>query len=313
MVKYLVRRLLLAIPTLFGGITLIFLAINIVPGDPAALMLGDYYTGDAYQALVKKLGLDQPLPVRYLHYLGNVAQGNLGQSFRSGRSVLGDIESQFPYTLTLALASLLIAIVIGVTIGIISAITRNRWPDQVAMLFALSSISTPSFFLAAVLILIFSVHLGWLPALGAGNLHRPLTMLKYLVLPAIALGTRSGALIARLTRSAVIEVLSQDYVRTARAKGLRERRVLTGHALRNALLPIITIIGLDLGSLLGGATIIEIVFNRPGLGKLLVDGVLTRDYPTVQGTMIFFMVVILLSNLLADIGYALADPRIQYN
>lgn len=313
MVKYLVRRLLLAIPTLFGGITLIFLAINIVPGDPAALMLGDYYTGDAYQALVKKLGLDQPLPVRYLHYLGNVARGNLGQSFRSGRSVLGDIKSQFPYTLTLALASLLIAIVIGVTIGIISAITRNRWPDQIAMLFALSSISTPSFFLAAVLILIFSVHLGWLPALGAGNLHRPLTMLKYLVLPAIALGTRSGALIARLTRSAVIEVLSQDYVRTARAKGLRERRVLTGHALRNALLPIITIIGLDLGSLLGGATIIEIVFNRPGLGKLLVDGVLTRDYPTVQGTMIFFMVVILLSNLLADIGYALADPRIQYN
>jgi len=312
-VKYLVRRLLLAIPTLFGGITLIFLAINIVPGDPAALMLGDYYTGDAYQALVKKLGLDQPLPVRYLHYLGNVARGNLGQSFRSGRSVLGDIESQFPYTLTLALASLVIAIVFGVTIGIISAVTRNRWPDQIAMLFALSSISTPSFFLAAVLILIFSVHLGWLPALGAGNLHQPLTMLKFLILPAIALGTRSGALIARLTRSAVIEVLSQDYVRTARAKGLRERRVLTEHALRNAMLPVITIIGLDLGSLLGGATIIEIVFNRPGLGKLLVDGVLNRDYPTVQGTMIFFMVVILVSNLLADIGYALADPRIQYN
>lgn len=313
MVKYLIRRLLLAIPTLFGGMTLIFLAINIIPGDPAAMMLGDYYTGDAYHALVTKLGLDQPLPVRYVHYLADVARGNLGDSFRSGRSVFGDIKSQFPYTLELAIASLILAILIGVTIGIISAVMRNRWPDQVAMLLALASISAPSFFVAAVLILIFSVHLGWLPALGGGNLHEPVTSLKYLVLPAIALGTRSAALIARLTRSTVIDVLGHDYVRTARAKGLRERNVLTRHAFRNALLPLITVIGLDLGNLLGGAAIIEIIFNRPGLGKLLVDGVLNRDYPTVQGTMIFFMVMILLSNLLADVGYAIADPRIHFD
>lgn len=313
MLRYILRRILLAIPTIFGGMTLIFLAINIIPGDPAALMLEDYYTGEAYDALVKKMGLDQPLHVRYVNFLTDVAQGDLGTSFRSGRSVMSDIRAQFPYTLTLALASLLIAIVLGVSIGVISATTRNRWPDQLAMLFALSSISTPSFFLAVLLILVFSVRLGWLPALGAGDLSDPVSTLKYLALPAFALGTRSAALFARLTRSAVIEILNQDYVRTARAKGLPERAVLVRHALRNAWLPLITIIGLDLGSLLGGTTIIEIVFNRPGMGKLLVDAVLNRDYPTIQGTMIFFMIVILLSNLLADIGYSIADPRIRYD
>lgn len=298
---------------MIGGMTLIFLAINIIPGDPAALMLEDYYTGEAYDALVKKMGLDQPLHIRYLHFMADVARGDLGTSFRSGRSVMSDIRAQFPYTLTLALASLLIAILIGVTIGIISATNRNRWPDQLAMLFALSAISTPSFFLAVLLILLFSVELGWLPVLGAGDLNNPLEALKYLALPALALGTRSAALIARLTRSAVIEILNQDFVRTARAKGMHERTVLIRHALRNALLPLITIIGLDLGSLLGGTTIIEIVFNRPGMGKLLVDAVLNRDYPTIQGTMIFFMVLILLSNLLADIGYSIADPRIRFD
>lgn len=312
MFRYLLRRLVIAIPTLFGGITLIFLAINTIPGDPAALMLGDYYTGEAYHALVKQMGLDQPLPVRYVRYLADILQGDFGHSFRSGRSVVADIKSQFPYTLALALTSLGIAVILGVGLGVISALKRNRWPDQLAMLFALSSISTPSFVLAALLILVFSVHLGWLPALGGGDPSRPLSMLKYLVLPALALGTRSAALIARLTRSAVLEVLNQDYIRTARAKGLTEWRVMTRHALRNAMLPVITVIGLDLGTLLGGTTIIEIVFSRPGMGKLLVDGVLNRDYPTVQATMIFFMVLILLSNLLADIGYGLADPRIKY-
>jgi ABC-type dipeptide/oligopeptide/nickel transport system permease component len=313
MLRYILRRLMLAIPTLLGGVTLIFLAINLIPGDPAALFLGDYYTGEAYQAQVKKMGLDQPLAVRYVHYLGDLVQGNLGTSFRSQRSVLSDILAQFPYTLTLALTSLLIAVLLGITIGVISATTRNRWPDQLSMFFALSSISTPSFFMAALLILLFSVHLGWLPALGAGDIHHPASMIRFLILPAVALGMRSAALIARLTRAAVIEVLGQDYVRTARGKGVSERGVLVRHALRNAMLPIITIIGLDLGSLLGGTTIIEIVFNRPGMGKLLVDGVLNRDYPTVQGTMIFFMVLILLSNLLADIGYGLADPRIHFD
>jgi len=313
MLRFVIRRLAFAVPTLLVGMTLIFFAINIIPGDPAALMLGDYYTGEAYNALVTKMRLDQPLHVRYFHFLGDVLQGDLGTSFRSGRTVASDIASQFPYTLVLALSSLLIAIVIGVAIGILSALTRNRWPDQLAMLGALSSISTPSFFFGVLLILVFSVSLGWFPALGAGDFAEPSSVISHLVLPALALGLRSAAMIARLTRSAVIEILNQDYIRTAQAKGLARRTVLLQHALRNATLPLITIIGLDLGSLLGGTTIVEIVFNRPGMGKLLVDGVLNRDYPTVQGTIIFFMLLILLSNLLADIGYGLADPRIRFD
>lgn len=313
MIRFILRRLAFAIPTLLVGMTLIFFAINIIPGDPATLLLGDYYTGEAYDALVKQMGLDQPLHMRYLWFMGDTLRGDLGTSFRTGRTVLSDIAAQFPYTLTLALASLLIAVVTGVTVGIISAMTRNRWPDQIAMLAALSSISTPSFFFGVLLILVFSVYLGWLPALGAGDFSEPGSVLLHLILPAFALGLRSAAMIARLTRSAVIEILNQDYIRTAQAKGLAQRTVLLHHALRNATLPLITIIGLDLGALLGGTTIIEIVFNRPGMGKLLVDGVLNRDYPTVQGTIIFFMILILLSNLLADIGYGLADPRIRFD
>jgi ABC-type dipeptide/oligopeptide/nickel transport system permease component len=312
MTRFLLRRLAFAIPTLLGGLTLIFFAINVIPGDPAALILDDYFSGEAYDAMVVQMGLDQPLHVRYVRYLGDVVRGDLGYSFRSGRSVLGDIMSQFPYTLSLALASLLISIVLGVTIGIISATTRNRWPDQLAMLFVLTSISSPIFFVGVILILIFSVHLGWLPALGGGTLSRPSSMILPLILPALALGIRSAALIARLTRSAVIEVLNQDYVRTARAKGLVERVVLVRHTARNAMLPVITIVGIDLGNLLGGTAIIEIVFNRPGLGKLLVEAVGARDYPMVQGTMLFFMAMVLLANLLADMGYGIADPRIRF-
>lgn len=313
MVRFILRRLAFAIPTLLVGMTLVFFAINIIPGDPAALMLGDYYTGEAYDALIVKMGLDRPLPERYLHFLADVLRGDLGTSLRSGRTVASDIAAQFPYTLTLALASLAIAVVIGVAVGIISAVARNRWPDQLAMLVALSSISTPSFFFGVLLILVFSVYLGWFPALGAGEFSEPGSLLQHLILPAFALGLRSAAMIARLTRSTVIDILNQDYIRTAQAKGLAQRTVLLNHALRNATLPLITIIGLDLGSLLGGTTIVEIVFNRPGMGKLLVDGVLNRDYSTVQGTIIFFMILVLLSNLLADIGYGLADPRIRFD
>lgn len=313
MTRFLIRRLLFAIPTLLGGLTFVFFAINVIPGDPAALILDEYFQGDAYDAMIVAMGLDQPLPVRYVNYIGDVIQGDLGNSFRSGRPVMADMLAQFPYTFTLAIASLIIGVILGITIGIISATTRNRWPDQLAMLFVLTSISSPTFFVGVILILIFAVHLGWLPALGGGTFSEPTTVLKALILPSFALGIRSAALIARLTRSAIIEVLNQDYVRTARAKGLAERVVLVRHTFRNALLPIITIVGIDLGNLLGGTAVIEIVFNRPGLGSLLVTGVTTRDYPMVQGTMLFFMLMVLLANLLADIGYGVADPRIRYD
>lgn len=311
MIQYVLRRLLSAVPTVFAGVTLVFFAINVIPGDPAAVMLEDYFEGEAYDAMVKEMGLDQPLYVRYVHYLGDIARGDFGTSFRTGRSVSGDILSQLPYTLTLAVSSVIISVILGVTIGTIAAATRNRWPDQLSMVFVLVSISTPSFVFATVLILIFAVRLGWLPALGGGSTDDPMSMLKPLILPAFALGLRSAAIVARLARSAFLDVLNQDYMRTARAKGLRERSVLIGHGLRNAMLPIITITGINLGSLLGGTAIVEIVFNRPGLGKLLVDGVASRDYPMVQGTMLFFITVVILANLLADVGYGVADPRIR--
>lgn len=313
MYRYVLRRLILALPTLLGGVTVIFLAINIIPGDPAALFLEDYFTGEAYDALVVKMGLDQPLHIRYIRYLGDVLQGDLGYSFRSGRSVWLDIKSQFPYTLTLAICALIISTVIGILAGIISATQRNKWPDQLTMVLALGAVSMPSFWLAVLLILTFSVYMGLLPAIGGGEFGNPLSMLKYALLPAIAIGMRSAGLIARLTRSALLEVLGQDFVRTARAKGLSTPIVIVRHAIRNAMLPVITVVALNLGHMLGGATIVETVFNRPGIGKLLVDAVLTRDYPLVQGTMIFFMFMILLANLLADVAYAVADPRIRYD
>jgi ABC-type dipeptide/oligopeptide/nickel transport system permease component len=304
---------MLVIPTLLGGVTFVFLAINIIPGDPAALFLEDYYTGEAYEALKQRMGLDKPLHIRYVHYLGDLARGSLGRSFRTGRSVLGDIGAQFPYTFFLAVSGLVLAVVIGVSAGVISATTHNRWPDQIIMVLSLFAISTPSFVLATILILIFSIQLDALPAIGGGDLKQPLDMLKYLVLPAISIGSRSAALIARITRSALLETIHQDYVRTARAKGLRESWVVFVHAFRNAMIPVITVVALNLGSMLGGATVTETVFSRPGMGKLLVGAVLTRDYPQVQGTMIFYMAMILFANLLADLGYALADPRIRYD
>lgn len=313
MLRYIVRRLLLAIPTVFGGMTLIFFGINVVPGDPATLVLGDYYTQESYDALAKTMGLDQPLYVRYAHFLADVARGDFGTSLLTGQSVVDAIRAHFPHTLTLALASIVVALLVGISIGILSATTRNRWPDQLSMLFALLSISTPSFVLAVILILVFSVRLGWLPTIGAGDFSEPLGLLKYLILPVLALSMRSVALIARLTRSTMLEVMNRDYIRTARAKGLHERAVISRHVLRNAMLPLITVIGLDLGALLSGSLVIEVVFNRPGMGRLLVDSVVTRDYPMVQGVMIFFMIIILLSNLLADIGYGIADPRIRFD
>jgi ABC-type dipeptide/oligopeptide/nickel transport system permease component len=313
MSNYFVRRWLTTIPTLFGGVTLIFLAVNLIPGDPVALMLENYFSGDAYEAIKIRLGLDQPLYVRYIRYLGDLLQGNLGTSFRTGRNVLMDILAQFPYTFSLALAALSLASLIGIVAGVVSATQRNTWPDQTIMVAALTAVSTPSFWYAILLMMFFSVRLRWFPTIGGGSLDEPLSFLKSLVLPAVAIGTRSAALIARLTRSALLDCLGQDYVQTARAKGLTERVVVFRHAFRNALLPVITIIGIDLGHMLGGTAIIEKVFSRPGVGKLLVDGVLARDYPQVQGAMIFFMVMILIANFLADVAYGIADPRIRYD
>jgi ABC-type dipeptide/oligopeptide/nickel transport system permease component len=313
MFKHVVRRLLAAIPTLIGGVTFIFLAVNLIPGDPVALFLENYFSADAYEAIAARLGLDQPLPVRYLRYMGDLARGDLGTSFRTGRSVLGDIIAQFPYTLALTVAGLSLAVLLGVGIGIISATRRNQWPDQVSMVLSLMAVSTPSFWFGILLMMLFAVRLRWLPAIGGGSFDDPVGLLSFLVLPAFAIGTRSAALIARLTRSSLLDCLGQDYVRTARSKGLTERVVIFRHAFRNALIPVITVVTLDLGHMLGGAAIIEKVFSRPGIGKLLVDGVLARDYPQVQGTMIFFMIMVLITNLLADLAYTMADPRIRYD
>jgi ABC-type dipeptide/oligopeptide/nickel transport system permease component len=261
----------------------------------------------------QRLGLDRPLPVQYVEYLGRVATGNFGDSFRTKRQVADDIASQFPFTVQLAVGSLLVSILIGVPAGVVAAANRNRLPDQISMVISLIGGCAPGFWLGVMLILFFSLQLNLLPSLGAAGWDEPGKMLQTLVLPSLTLGAAGAALLARITRSALLEVLGQDYVRTARSKGLSGRAVLFGHAFRNALVPVTTVLTLELGQLLAGSAIIEIVFSRPGVGHLLIDAVLTRDYPVIQATLLFFVLMVSLATLLGDTLYSLIDPRIRYD
>ena len=312
MSSHVLNRLLIVFPTLLGALTLIFLFVHILPGDPVRLMLGDSYTVEAGEIITQQLGLDKPLYEQYWNYIKGLATGNLGISFRTNRNVMEVVLDQFPFTVSLALASLVVSIIIGIPAGITAAVKRNQWPDYIGMLIALFAISMPSFWFGIVLLVLFSLNLGWFPTIGVGETSSLPSLLHHLALPAIALGARSAALIARTTRSSILEVLNEDYIRTGRAKGLRERVVLYRHAFRNALIPVITILGIDMGRLLGGSTIVEIVFSRAGIGQVLIRSVLDRDYPQVQATLAFYVVLVIFSNLLADLGYSFADPRIRY-
>lgn len=334
MVKYIIKRLLLLVPVILGVSILVFFVMHMFTTDPAALILGQHATQDQIHALRKQLGLNNPIYIQYLDFLKGLLHGNLGDSLMSKTSVWSEIMSRFPATIELALTSILIASIMGILMGVISAIKQNSILDYISMVVSLLGVSMPIFWLGLILILIFAVQLHWLPVSGridigfeptkitglylldsliTGNMVAFKSSLLHLILPAVALGSYSTAIIARMTRSTMLEVVRQDYIRTARAKGIGENVVVLRHALKNALIPIITVIGLQLGSLLGGAVLTETVFSWPGVGKYTVDAILATDYPVVQGAVMMMAVIFVLVNLIVDIVYAFIDPRIKYS
>ena len=309
------HRVLVTIPTVLGVVTLAFVLIHVAPGDPAELLLGDYVgvTPQVLSELREYLGLGLPLPVQYVKYVTNVLRGDLGRSFRTNQSVASEIIGQAPFTLALAAAGIILAVTVGIPTGIVAAVRRNSLADYATTTVAMFWLASPGFWFGILLIYFLAYRLGWFPVFGAGTWDNWRSLIAHLALPAVAIGVRSAALIARMTRSALLEVLSQDYIRTARAKGLAGGAVILRHALRNAAIPIVTIIGLDIAYLLGGAVVTETVFSRPGLGKLVVDAIHARDYPMVQGAIMVFAFGILLINLLVDLSYAFIDPRVRYS
>jgi peptide/nickel transport system permease protein len=313
MILYLVRRLLGIVPVLALVAVTSFLLVYLVPGDPAMVMLGSDATPQQIQALRTQMGLDRSLPEQFVLWLGQALRGNLGESFFLGRPVTQALMERLPATMQLAMLSLFFSLLIGIPAGIVAAVRQNsRW-DQMVMVVAMGGISVPSFWLGLAMILLFSVQLGWLPSGGYAPLWEDFGRgLRTLILPAIALGFMQAALIARMTRSSMLEVLRQDYVRTAKAKGLGWSRVTLRHALKNAMIPVITTIGTAFGVLLGGAVIVEIVFTYPGLGRLVVLAVQRRDYPLVQGALLLTSVIYVVVNLAVDLLYSVFDPRITY-
>ena len=306
MLRYVRTRLLAALPVLLGVSILVFSMLHLLPGDPAQIILGEAVTSAQDLArLRRELGFDAPLHVQYARFLGRALSGDLGRSLQSRRPVLDEILAQLPSTVQLTLAGLALAVVVGVVLGVAAATHRGSWADTLCMLLALGGVSMPAFWLGLMLIFFFALQLGWLPATGQGGLAR-------LVLPALTLGYGAAGVIARLVRSSMLEVLRIEYVTTARSKGLAERRVVYRHALRNALIPVITIVGLQFGALLGGTVVIETVFARQGIGRLLVGAILYKDFPLVQGIVLFTASAYVLVNLLVDLAYALTDPRIRY-
>ncbi|MBA3640333.1 MAG: ABC transporter permease [Acidobacteriota bacterium] len=302
---YLVRRLLLTIPVLLGVATLVFALIHLVPGDPAQAMLGEGASQEEIQRLRTSLGLDRPLLTQYTGFLGGLVRGDLGTSFRYNTPVTQQIMSRLGNTAKLALAAMLVAILFAVPLGIIAAVFRGRAPDHVAMTMALAGISMPNFWLGPLLAILFAVYLGWLPVSGTGSL-------AHLVLPAATLGAALSAILARMTRASLLEELRELYVLAARARGLSGARAVLRHAFRNSLIPVVTIIGLQFGAVLTGTIITETIFAWPGLGRLLIQAINFRDYPLVQGCILFIAVTYVLMNLLTDLTYGLLDPRIRY-
>ncbi|TDL31419.1 ABC transporter permease [Jeotgalibacillus sp. S-D1] len=313
MIALIIRRFLQLVFLLFGISFLVFSSMYIAPGDPAAVIGGPTATESDISAIRANLGLDDPFLVQYARYVGNAVQGDFGYSYQTTQPVADAITVRFPNTLKLAIASMVVAVIIGIITGLISALRQNSWLDVSATTFALAGISIPNFWLGAILILIFSVNLQWLPVGGMSNPFYTVEGLKELVLPAITLGTGSAAMIARMARSSMLEVIRADYVRTARAKGVREKNIIWIHTLKNAMIPIITVIGLNFGFLLGGTIITEKVFAINGVGRLMIDAIAARDFPMVQGSVLLVATLFVLVNLLVDIVYTYIDPRIKYD
>ena len=305
MLSYFLKRLVGLIPTLLIVAVLVFLFVHMLPGDPARLAAGQDADEHTVEMVRQELGLDKSLPQQFANYFVRLAHGDLGTSIRTRRPVSQEIRERFMPTFWLTLTSMVWSVVFGMVIGIISAVFRNRWPDQLGMTLAVSGISFPAFALGMVLMQIFSVDLGWLPTVGAD------TWRNY-ILPSITLGAGVAAVMARFTRASFVEVIGEDFVRTARAKGLREWIVITKHCLRNALIPVVTMMGLQFGFLLGGSIVVEAVFNWPGVGRLLVDAVNVRDYPIIQALVLMFSLEFILINLVVDVLYGFINPTIRY-
>ncbi len=306
MLIYITRRILQLIPVLIIISIVVFLMMHMIPGDPVKNMLGIEASKEAVEAERERLGLNDPLLTQYLRFIKGAVKGDLGTSIFTKKPIMKEIMGKYPNTFKLALGGTLFATFVGGIIGIISAVKRNKPIDSILMIFSLMAVSTPSFFLALLMLLVFSLKLGWFPSIG---LKTPL----HFILPIATLGMQSVGLIARTTRSAMIEVLGEDYIRTSRSRGIPENVIIFIHALKNAMIPVITVVGLRFGGLLAGSTLVETVFSIPGVGRYLVDGVLKRDFPVVQGTVLILAFTFVLVNMIVDILYAAIDPRIKYD
>ncbi|QKL52224.1 glutathione ABC transporter permease GsiC [Ralstonia solanacearum] len=305
MLNYFLKRVLGVIPTLLIVAVLVFLFVHLLPGDPARLAAGTDADEATVELVRKDLGLDKPMHEQFVHFFANAVRGEFGASLRTKRPVSEEIGDRFMPTLNLTIASMVWAVIFGMAIGIVSAVWRNKWPDRLGMTLAVSGISFPAFALGMLLMEVFSVQLGWLPSIGADSW-------KHYILPSLTLGAAVAAVMARFTRASFVEVLQEDFVRTARAKGVRETVVIAKHCLRNAMIPVVTMMGLQFGFLLGGSIVVEKVFNWPGLGRLLVDAVEMRDYPVIQAEVLLFSLEFILINLVVDILYTVINPTIRY-
>jgi len=305
MLQYIVKRLLGLLPTLLIVAFLVFMLVHLLPGDPARLAAGQDATPETVELVRQDLGLDKSLAQQFVRFMTGVAHWDFGRSLRTKRPVSTEISERFMPTFWLTLWSMAWSVLFGMAIGIVSAVYRNRWPDRVGMTLAVSGISFPAFALGMVLMQVFAVQLNWLPTVGDDTW-------RHYILPSITLGAAVAAIMARFTRSSFVDILGEDYIRTARAKGLDERRVVIKHGLRNALIPVVTMMGLQFGFLLGGSIVVEKVFNWPGLGRLLVDAVDMRDYPVIQALVLLFSLEFILTNLVVDVLYGLINPTIRY-
>lgn len=312
MARVLLRRLSQLLPVLFIVSVIIFAVTMLLPGDPALSVVGEYASDEQLERARVQYGLDRPLPVQYLRWVERLAHGDLGRSIRSREPVATLIGDRLPVTVELALLSVLVAVAIGVPLGALAATHRNTWVDATASLVAMASLAVPNFWAGILLIMLFTLELGWLPPSGYVPFWTdPAENLRLMIMPALTLGTALAALIMRQTRASVLNVLSEDYVRTAQSKGLTDRRVLFGHVMRNALIPVATITGLQVGKVLSGAVIVETIFSLPGIGELVVSAIFARDYPVVQACVLLIVVLIMAVNVVVDIVYTLLDPRIR--
>jgi peptide/nickel transport system permease protein len=305
MQRYLMKRLLIAVPTIIGITMVAFILMYVLPGDPMAILMGDVLDMKTVEMLREQMGLDDPMYVQYFRFVGNALKGNFGQSYQTRRAVSDIIGSAISATIQITVAAYVISILVGIPTGVIAAVKHNSWGDTGTMLFSMLGICLPPFVVALLLLYIFGFKLPWLPLGGYGTF-------AHMILPAITLGVRPAGMLARLTRSGMLEVLRQDYVRTARAKGLKEQVVLVRHALKNCLIPVITVMGGQIGGLLSGSVVVESIFSWPGIGKVSVEAISARDFPVVQATVLLSALIVVGINLLVDLGYAFVDPRIRY-